>query len=172
MCHGSTRDCNGIAPCSHPHPLCSLLWQLVGVVLPALLHQAHNVKGDAYRQPARESALTILSLAPSPIALAVVLGEAGVGELKFENTRVAALRCLATLVVSLPDKLEPPMVDGVVGAVVEALTDEKAPVRAEAQETFACLREHSEGAAGDVLESLRAKLPAKKYQALEKRLLL
>ena len=60
MCRGFTRDCHGITPCSHPHPLCSLLWQLIGVVLPALLHQAHNVKGDAYRQPAREPRVAAL----------------------------------------------------------------------------------------------------------------
>ena len=94
-----------------------------------------------------------------------MLGEGGVGDLKFEHTRVAALLCLETLVVSLAEALEPPMRAGVVEAVAGALIDGKEPVRKQAYATLD-LRENS--CEGDVLDSLRSTLPAHKFKRLEK----
>ena len=141
---------------------------MVAIVLPALLHLAHHTSSEAYRQPAREAAVFILGPdgAPSTTALAIVLGEDGVGDLKFEHTRVAALLCLEALVVSLDEALEPPMRAGVVEAVAGALTDGKEPVRKQAYATLDLLRENS--CDGDVLDSLRSTLPANKFKRVEK----
>ena len=147
-----------------PRP-CPLL-QMVEIVMPALLHLAHHTSSEVYRQPAREAAVLILGLAPSTDSLSIVLGEGGVGDLKFEHTRVAALLCLEQLIVSLAETLEPPMRAGVVAAVAGALTDGKEPVRSQAYATLDLLRENS--CDNEVLDNLRSTMAVTSFKRLEK----
>ena len=145
-----------------PYPLL----QMVEIVMPALLHLAHHTSSEVYRQPAREAAIFILGLAPSTDSLSIVLGEGGVGDLKFEHTRVAALLCLQQLIVSLDETLEPPMRAGVVAAVAGALTDGKEPVRSQAYVTLDLLHENSCG--DEVWANLRSTMTDTKFKRLEK----
>ena len=139
---------------------------MVKIVMPALLHLAHHTSSEVYRQPAREAAVFILGLAPSTDSLFIVLGEGGVGDLKFEHTRVAALLCLEQLIVSLAETLEPPMRAGVVAAVAGALTDGKEPVRSQAYVTLDLLHENSCG--DEVWANLRSTMPDTKFKRVEK----
>ena len=134
--------------------------------MPALLHLAHHTSSEVYRQPAREAAVLVLGLAPSTDSLFIVLGEGGVGDLKFEHTRVAALLCLEQLIVSLAETLEPPMRAGVVAAVARALTDGKEPVRSQAYATLDLLRENS--CDNEVFDNLRSTMAVTSFKRLEK----